>query len=237
MSRSRSLVGSSSSSTFGWAMSVSSSWSRRRSPPDSAPIGAHWASPSNQNRSHQLAPPRDGSLRCGPTAPCRVEPAPSEVELVAELVVVAQHHRRAPIDPPPSGLQPAGDQVEQGPTSPSRSAPTTPSRVGPARSAGSNGLKHFVAVWPREADVVELDCLRPQPSGAQRQPQVPRRAAACGATLDDRSGRVDARLFGLRGAGRSTAELRRELSPWARHPPRLLRRGRACSSRSARPAR
>ncbi len=35
----------------GLAIRVSSSCRRRRSPPDRVPMGAHWASPSNQNRS------------------------------------------------------------------------------------------------------------------------------------------------------------------------------------------
>ena len=64
-SRSRSFVGSSSSSTFGRFASVRSSWSRRRSPPDSVPMGAHCASPSNQNRSSSDESDQS-ALRAGP---------------------------------------------------------------------------------------------------------------------------------------------------------------------------
>ena len=54
------MVGSSSSSTLGLARSVSTSCSRRRSPPDSRPIGAHWASASNQKRSRNRASSQSG---------------------------------------------------------------------------------------------------------------------------------------------------------------------------------
>ena len=49
---SRSLVGSSSSSTLGSSISSRSSCSRRRSPPDRSPTGVHCASPVKPNRSH-----------------------------------------------------------------------------------------------------------------------------------------------------------------------------------------
>ena len=48
---SRSLVGSSSSSTFGSAISSRSSCSRRRSPPERSPTGVHWRLAANPNRS------------------------------------------------------------------------------------------------------------------------------------------------------------------------------------------
>ena len=48
---SRSLVGSSSSSTLGASISTDSRYSRRRSPPDSRPMGTDCKSPGNMNRS------------------------------------------------------------------------------------------------------------------------------------------------------------------------------------------
>src|SRR3954454_11423454 len=51
VSMSRSLVGSSSSRTFGSPMSSRSSCSRRRSPPDRSPTGVHCRDAANPNRS------------------------------------------------------------------------------------------------------------------------------------------------------------------------------------------
>ena len=75
VSRSRSLVGSSSSSTLGWRASVATSCSRRRSPPDSESTGAHMASASNQKRRQSASSVQSGR-RDGPaTTSMAREPA------------------------------------------------------------------------------------------------------------------------------------------------------------------
>ena len=51
---SRSLVGSSSTSTFGSAISSRSSCSRRRSPPERSPTGVHCRLAANPNRSARV---------------------------------------------------------------------------------------------------------------------------------------------------------------------------------------
>ena len=60
VSKSRSFVGSSSSSTFGCSINVSNNCRRRRSPPDNVEIGANCESPSNQKRRIRLLSSTDG---------------------------------------------------------------------------------------------------------------------------------------------------------------------------------
>jgi hypothetical protein len=95
VSRSRSLVGSSSTSRFGLRASTITSCSRRRSPPDSIRTGAYWAVLSNQNRSSSTRSSQSG-WRSGPATISRTIASGSSS--VGLLVGVADDDRRAAPD-------------------------------------------------------------------------------------------------------------------------------------------
>ena len=155
---------------------TSSSCSRRRSPPDSVPMGAHWASASNQNCSM-----RPGLLPVGLGGRRRPRrPAPAGRGRGRRRS--GRSSRAATVGPPSHRAlgrrQPAGHDVEQRrlarAVGPDDAQPAAGSRSR-SRPRNSHGLPSSEAV----ADAVELDDLVAQ-AGRGRRPgrRRPGRGAA-----------------------------------------------------------
>ena len=197
---SRSLVGSSSSSTFGSPASSRSSCSRRRSPPDRSATGVH---------SRRSVKPNTSASCAGGQLPA------AEVDPPGHLLDRLQHPRRARaarpapgtgtpaarssrcVDPPPSTGRVPASTPQQGRLAGAVGARRCRSghparRASPRRSSSVRSPTRTVAP-------AQLVHLLAQPGGGQ--PAQRDRVAGLGHVGDQRVGRVDAELR-LRRAGR-----------------------------------
>ena len=210
VSRSRSLVGSSSSSTFGRPARTISSCRRRRSPPDRVPAVAHGNSPVNQKRSIRRRSTGSPGARVGPATRSRTRAAGSSSGSV--LGVVADPHgrplldlpcRRAPVDRP--GLR-AGWTFPTRWRRPRRAAPgrrgSWSRRRGPARLPGDT------RTTPRRASITFV----PRRGVSKPMSSAVVRAAASGVGTEQPAGGIHAGL-GLAGAGRGAPAQPSQFSP------------------------
>ena len=195
------------------------------------PIGARWASASNQNASSRRASVQSGS-RCAPATAWR-DPH-RRVEVDSPLVADGELDGAPPHDPPLGRGQPTGDDVEQrglaGAVGPDDAQPL-PGVEGQVDVAEQPGLAVAAAV----ADAVQLDHLVAQARGLDVERQVVAgRAAASG--LASTSAVADS----IRGLGllvRAGAPRRSQASSLRARLRRTRSAAAACSSRSARASR
>ena len=200
---SRSLVGSSRSSTLGSASSSRSSWKRRRSPPDRSPTRVAGRSPVKPNRSS--------------SEPALTSPSPSRVDL-ADVLDRLEHPR--------VGDRRARELLGEVPSRPSARACAGPAsaRASPASSAQHRRLAGAVdaddadpvaraeppgarvqqlAARPRDqVDVLEVDHVLAEPLGGEPL-QLDRSRGGGSSSISALAASM--RNFGLRGPRRRPA--------------------------------
>ena len=200
---SRSLVGSSSSSTLGSVSSSRSSWKRRRSPPDRSPRRAVSRSPVKPNRSSiEVAVTSPSTVRVTRRIDSTVAQHPGlGVELVDVLGEVLERDGPAVLDPPGHRRQLPGEEREHRRLAGAVDADDTDPVP---RPDPPGGVVQQRALAAHQVDVLDVDHVLAQPLGGeplQLEPVARRRHV-----LDQRVRGLDPELRLRRPGRRSPAQ-------------------------------